>query len=116
VQIAHNVRIGAHTIMAAMSGVAGSTKLGKRCMIGGGSVMINSLTICDDVVFTFRSVVTRSVGEPGTYSGHLPAEEAGLWRKNAARFRKLDALADRLIKAERALEKLTGTTSKNDDD
>ena len=116
VQIAHNVRIGAHTIMAAMSGVAGSTKLGKRCMIGGGSVMINSLTICDDVVFTFRSVVTRSVDEPGTYSGHLPAEEAGLWRKNAARFRKLDALADRLNKAERALAKLTGTTSKNDDD
>ena len=74
VQIAHNVRLGAHTIMAAMSGVAGSTKVGKRCMIGGGVVMINQLTICDDVLFTFRSVVTRSVAEPGTYSGHLPAE------------------------------------------
>jgi UDP-3-O-[3-hydroxymyristoyl] glucosamine N-acyltransferase len=116
VQIAHNVRIGAHTIMAAMSGVAGSTKVGKRCMIGGGVVMINSLTICDDVMFTFRSIVTRSVDEAGTYSGHLPAEEAGLWRRNAARFRKLDALADRLIKAERALAKLTGTTLKNNDD
>ena len=77
VQIAHNVRLGAHTIMAAMSGVAGSTKVGKRCMIGGGAVMINHLTICDDVMFTFRSIVTRSVDEPGTYSGHLPAEEAG---------------------------------------
>jgi UDP-3-O-[3-hydroxymyristoyl] glucosamine N-acyltransferase len=116
VQIAHNARIGAHTIMAAMSGVAGSTKVGKRCMIGGGAVMINSLTICDDVMFTFRSIVTRSVDEPGTYSGHLPAEEAQLWRKNAARFRKLDALADRLIKAERVLAKLTGTTLKKDDD
>jgi UDP-3-O-[3-hydroxymyristoyl] glucosamine N-acyltransferase len=113
VQIAHNVRIGAHTIMAAMSGVAGSTKVGKRCMIGGGVVMINSLTICDDVMFTFRSVVTRSVDEPGTYSGHLPAEEAALWRKNAARFRKLDALADRLIEVERRLERITGATSKN---
>ncbi len=116
VQIAHNVRLGAHTIMAAMSGVAGSTKIGKRCMIGGGVVMINSLTICDDVMFTFRSIVTRSVDKPGTYSGHLPAEEAGLWRKNAARFRKLDALADRLIKAERALAKVTGATLKKDDD
>ena len=112
VQIAHNVRLGAHTIMAAMSGVAGSTKVGKRCMIGGGVVMINQLTICDDVMFTFRSIVTRSVDEPGTYSGHLPAEEAGAWRKNAARFRKLDALADRLIKAERELARLTGTTLK----
>jgi UDP-3-O-[3-hydroxymyristoyl] glucosamine N-acyltransferase len=87
-------------------------------MIGGGVVMINSLTICDDVVFTFRSIVTRSVDEPGTYSGHLPAEEAGLWRKNAARFRKLDALADRLVAAERALERLTPSgkkLKKNDD-
>ena len=116
VQIAHNVRLGAHTIMAAMSGVAGSTKVGKRCMIGGGTVMVNSLTICDDVTFTFRSIVTRSVDKPGTYSGHLPAEEADVWRKNAARFRKLDALADRLIKAERALAKITGLSSKNEDD
>jgi UDP-3-O-[3-hydroxymyristoyl] glucosamine N-acyltransferase len=116
VQIAHNARIGAHTIMAAMSGVAGSTKVGKRCMIGGGVVMINQLTICDDVMFTFRSIVTRSVDQPGTYSGHLPAEEAALWRKNAARFRKLDALADRLVKAERELAKLTGTTLKKQDE
>jgi UDP-3-O-[3-hydroxymyristoyl] glucosamine N-acyltransferase len=56
------------------------------------------------------------VDEPGTYSGHLPAEEAGVWRKNAARFRKLDALANRLIRAERALEKLSGTPLKNKDD
>jgi UDP-3-O-[3-hydroxymyristoyl] glucosamine N-acyltransferase len=112
VQIAHNVRLGAHTIMAAMSGVAGSTKVGKRCMIGGGVVMINQLTICDDVMFTFRSIVTRSVDEPGTYSGHLPAEEAAVWRKNAARFRKLDALADRVTKAERELAKFIGTTLK----
>jgi UDP-3-O-[3-hydroxymyristoyl] glucosamine N-acyltransferase len=116
VQIAHNVRLGAHTIMAAMSGVAGSTKVGKRCMIGGGAVMINQLTICDDVMFTFRSIVTRSVDEPGTYSGHLPAEEATAWRKNAARFRRLDALADRVAKAERELAKLTGPNLKKRDE
>jgi UDP-3-O-[3-hydroxymyristoyl] glucosamine N-acyltransferase len=106
VQIAHNVRLGEHTIIAALVGIAGSTKVGKRCMIGGATVMTNSLTICDDVVFTFSSVVTRSVDEPGTYSGHLSAEEATAWRKNAARFRNLDSLADRLIDVERELAKL----------
>jgi UDP-3-O-[3-hydroxymyristoyl] glucosamine N-acyltransferase len=116
VQIAHNVRLGAHTIMAAMSGVAGSTKVGRRCMIGGGVVMANQLTICDDVLFTFRSVVTRSVDEPGTYSGHLPAEEAAKWRKSAARFRQLDAMADRLAKLERELARSTGTKLKNNDE
>jgi UDP-3-O-[3-hydroxymyristoyl] glucosamine N-acyltransferase len=106
VQIAHNVRVGAHTVMAAMSGIAGSTRVGKRCMIGGGVTMVNSLTICDDVLFTFGSIVTRSVDEPGTYSGHLPAEEAGKWRKSAVRFRQLEELAQRLAKAERKLTKL----------
>ena len=71
VQIAHNVRVGAHTVMAAMSGAAGSTKIGKRCMIGGGVVMINQIEICDDVMFTFRGIVTKSVDTPGVYSGAL---------------------------------------------
>jgi UDP-3-O-[3-hydroxymyristoyl] glucosamine N-acyltransferase len=74
VQIAHNVRVGEHTVMAAMSGAAGSTKIGKRCMIGGGVVMINQIEICDDVLLLFRSVVSKSIDTPGTYSGALPAE------------------------------------------
>jgi UDP-3-O-[3-hydroxymyristoyl] glucosamine N-acyltransferase len=116
VQIAHNVRLGAHTVMAAMSGVAGSTKVGKRCMVGGGVVMSNGLTICDDVMFTFRSVVTRSVTEPGTYSGSLPADEAGRWRRNAARFNNLDALADRLRDVERQIKQIAATRTKDKND
>ena len=77
VQIAHNVRVGEHTVMAAMSGVAGSTKIGKRCMIGGGVVMINQIEICDDVMFMFRSVVTKSIDKPGTYSGGLARGRGG---------------------------------------
>lgn len=116
VQIAHNVRVGAHTIMAAMSGAAGSTKIGKRCMIGGGAVMVNQIEICDDVMLTFRTVVTRSIDKPGVYSGSLPAEEAGRWRRNAARFKKLDELADRLTAAERELAALTSKTGKKKTD
>lgn len=115
VQIAHNARIGEHSIMAAMSGVAGSTRVGKRCMIGGRVVMVNSIEICDDVMFTFGGIVTKSVDTPGTYSGHLPAEEQGQWRRNAARFRKLDELASRLVAAERALAKLTNNKQSTDD-
>jgi UDP-3-O-[3-hydroxymyristoyl] glucosamine N-acyltransferase len=113
VQIAHNVRVGAHTVMAAMSGAAGSTKIGKRCMIGGGVVMINSIEICDDAVFTFRSAVLKSVDEPGTYSGTLPAEQAAHWRRNAVRFRRLDELAARVTAAERLLERLAKQKKKD---
>jgi UDP-3-O-[3-hydroxymyristoyl] glucosamine N-acyltransferase len=108
------VRIGAHTAIAAFAGVAGSTKVGKRCMIAGGVIVLNSLEICDDVMFTFGSVVTKSVDEPGKYSGQLPAEPASRWQKNVARFRQLDSLADRVSAAERAVAELQD--KKNDDD
>jgi UDP-3-O-[3-hydroxymyristoyl] glucosamine N-acyltransferase len=114
VQVAHNVRIGAHTAIAAMAGIAGSTKVGRRCMIAGGVIILNSLEICDDVMFTFGSVVTKSVNEPGKYSGQLPAELSSRWQKNVARFRQLDSLAERVQAAERAVAELQD--KKNEDD
>ena len=114
VQIAHNVRVGAHTVMAAMSGAAGSTKIGQRCMVGGGVVMVGHLTICDDVMFTFRSVVTQSVAVPGVYGGSLPAEEASKWRRSAARFRQLDAMHRRLRELEERLQQIEGKKSGHD--
>jgi UDP-3-O-[3-hydroxymyristoyl] glucosamine N-acyltransferase len=46
----------------------------------------------------------------------LPAEEAAKWRKSAARFRQLDALADRLSKLERKIAETTETNLKSADD
>ena len=115
VQIAHNVRIGAHSIMAAMSGAAGSTRIGKRCMVGGGAVMINHLEICDDVLITFRSVVTKSISRSGTYSGSLPADEAPQWRRNAARFRSLDKLAARIRGIEKTIKQLSERVRRDDE-
>ncbi|HEX7080879.1 MAG TPA: UDP-3-O-(3-hydroxymyristoyl)glucosamine N-acyltransferase [Gammaproteobacteria bacterium] len=111
VQIGHNVRVGAHTAMAAMTGVAGSTRIGKRCMIAGGAAMVGHLDICDDVVMLVRSVITRSITQPGVYLGTLPADEAARWRRNAGRFRHLDELAKRL----RAVERRVGLRAHDDD-
>jgi UDP-3-O-[3-hydroxymyristoyl] glucosamine N-acyltransferase len=90
VQIAHNAHIGEHTAIAAMAGVAGSTKVGRRCMIGGAVVIVGHISICDDVLVTFHSSVMRSITEPGTYSSGLDADKAARWRRNAARLRRLD--------------------------
>ncbi|HUF72456.1 MAG TPA: UDP-3-O-(3-hydroxymyristoyl)glucosamine N-acyltransferase [Gammaproteobacteria bacterium] len=114
VQIAHNVCVGAHTVMAAMSGAAGSTKIGKRCKVGGGVAIVGHLSICDDVMFTFRSVVTKSVTEPGIYGGSLQAREASKWRRSAARFKQLDEMHDSLKRLERRFERLAGKTPDND--
>ncbi len=92
IQIGHNVQIGEHTVIAGCSGVSGSTTVGKRCMFGGQVGIAGHLTICDDVVLTGKSFVSSSIHKPGYYSSGLPVDEAGRFRKNAARFYQLDEL------------------------
>ena len=104
IQIGHNVRIGEHTAMAALCGISGSTVIGKRCMIAGAAVMVGHVTICDDVMVTFHSTVTRSIDKPGTYSSTVPADEAARWRRNAVRLRNLDEIAQQQARIERRVD------------
>jgi UDP-3-O-[3-hydroxymyristoyl] glucosamine N-acyltransferase len=101
IQIGHNVRIGAHTAIAGCTGISGSTTIGSRCMLAGQVGVAGHLSICDDVVVTGRSFVNSSIRKPGYYSGGITVDEASRFRKNAARFHRLDELA-------RQVRKLTG--------
>lgn len=105
IQVAHNVRIGEHTVVAACAGISGSTVIGRRCVIAGMVGFVGHIEVADDVVVTGRSMVSRSLDKAGTYSGALPVDEAGRWRRNSARFRKLDELT----RSVRALEKQVKT-------
>lgn len=104
VQIGHNVRIGAHTVIAGCTGVSGSTTIGERCMIAGQVGIAGHLTICDDVVVTGQSMVSSSIRKPGYYSSALSVDDAASFRKNAARFRQLDALARRFYQLRRDVD------------
>src|SRR5437867_28084 len=70
IQIAHNVYIGENTVIAAHTGIAGSTKIGKNCMLGGKVGVVGHIEICDDVIITAASNVSKSITKPGTYSGY----------------------------------------------
>jgi len=70
IQIAHNVEIGENTVIAAHTGIAGSTKIGKNCMLGGKVGVVGHITICDDVIITAASNVSKSITKPGIYSGY----------------------------------------------
>jgi UDP-3-O-[3-hydroxymyristoyl] glucosamine N-acyltransferase len=96
IQIGHNARIGAHTAMAGCSAVAGSATIGRYCLIGGGAGVLGHLDVCDRVVITAMSLVTSAIREPGEYSSGTPLMDNRSWRKNAARFKHLDALARQL--------------------
>jgi UDP-3-O-[3-hydroxymyristoyl] glucosamine N-acyltransferase len=101
IQIAHNVRIGEHTAMAAQSGVSGSTVIGKRCMFAGQSGLVGHITICDDVVIGGATMVSKDIREPGFYSASFPAEKDREWKRKVARFRRLDHLAQRVASLEK---------------
>lgn len=99
--IAHNVHIGEHTAMAAMSAIAGSTVIGKRCMFAGKSGAVGHITICDDVIVGGQSYISKDVTEPGAYAASFPAETDRSWAKQVARFRRLSVLIERVKKLEK---------------
>lgn len=111
VQIAHNVRIGALSMLAGMVGIAGSTRIGKGVWMGGQVGIINHLEIGDGARLAVATKVLRDVPAGETMSGHpaRPHREdlqrqaaAGRVPKIMERLRALEAevraLADRADK------------------
>ena len=105
IQIGHNCVIGAHTAMAGCVGVAGSAKIGKYCTFGGAAMVLGHLTIADKVHISSGSMVSRSILEPGQYTGFYPLAKNADWEKSAAIVRNLDTMRDKI----RALEKTIKT-------
>ncbi|MGE4125706.1 MAG: UDP-3-O-(3-hydroxymyristoyl)glucosamine N-acyltransferase [Pusillimonas sp.] len=101
IMIAHNVKVGDHTAMAACVGVAGSTTIGRRCTIGGASMLSGHITLGDDVHVSGGTAITSNVLEPGRYTGVYPFAEHTHWQKNAAVVSQLSQLRRRV----RACEK-----------
>ncbi|MEQ1440237.1 UDP-3-O-(3-hydroxymyristoyl)glucosamine N-acyltransferase [Fontimonas sp. SYSU GA230001] len=114
IMIAHNCRIGAHTAIAACTGIAGSTRIGSRCMIGGAAGIAGHIEIADDVVLLGRAMVTGSILHKGVYGSGLPLDEAREWRRTVARIRRLGKLEERLRSVERRLG-LGASTTESDE-
>ena len=102
IMVAHNVRIGAHTAIAACTGISGSVTIGRRCMVGGGVGFAGHISVADDVVITAYTAVSHSLTTPGVYSSAIPLEDARTWRRLVARFKRSGLLEARVRKLERA--------------
>ena len=96
IQVGHNVRIGAHTAIAACAGIAGSARIGRYCRIGGASGIAGHITITDNVEISTYTLVTKSIDQPGTYTGAYVFEPHRQWLRNAVQLRHLAELADRV--------------------
>ena len=104
IQIAHNVVIGEHAAMAGCVGVAGSTRIGRRCTVGGAGMIIGHLELADDVHVSAGTMVTRSLRQSGQYTSLFPLERHEEWLLTAAQIKRLVKLAARVSELEKKLE------------
>lgn len=100
IQIAHNVRIGDHTAIAACVGVAGSAVIGAHCQIGGAAGVLGHLSIADGTVIGPMSLVTSTITQADKYVGVFPLQTQTQWEKSAAIVRRLPELRQK-VRAQR---------------
>ncbi len=106
IQIGHNCQIGAHTAMAGCVGVAGSAIIGKHCTFGGAAMVLGHLTIADNVHISSGSMVSRSINEPGQYTGFYPLAKNAEWEKSAVIVRNLPSMREKIRELEKNIKSL----------
>jgi UDP-3-O-[3-hydroxymyristoyl] glucosamine N-acyltransferase len=102
IQVAHNVEIGENTAIAAMSAIAGSTKLGRQNIVGGQAGFTGHIQTTDNVIVGAQSGVSKSLTKPGLYMGS-PAMNGREKLKLEGAMRLLPELIERVKKLEEQL-------------
>lgn len=102
IQIAHNVEIGKNTVIAAQTGVAGSSKVGENCMIGGQVGIAGHLTLGNNIKIQAQSGIGRNLKDNDVVQGS-PAFGYGDYNKSYVYFKNLPKLAASINKLEKEL-------------
>lgn len=112
VQIAHNVKIGAFTVIAGCAAISGSTTIGKMCIIGGAANFAGHLQIADQTTISGNTSVMKSINTPGQhYTSVYPMLPHAEWEKNAAITRGLDKMRAKLKALEAQIKLLINQKS-----
>ncbi len=103
IQVGHNVEIGDNTVIAAQTGIAGSTKIGKYCMFGGQIGIAGHITIADEVKLAAQSGVGKSITQKGAVQMGAPSFDVVQYNKAYIVFRKLPEIYKQLTAIEKQL-------------
>lgn len=105
IQVAHNVEIGKNTVIAAQTGIAGSTKIGENCMIGGQAGIAGHLTIGNNVRIQAQSGIGRNIKDNEILQGS-PAFGYSNYYKSYVYFKKLPELVATINSLEKEIKAL----------
>lgn len=109
IQIAHGVEIGENTVIAAQTGISGSTTIGSRVMIGGQAGFVGHIDVGDGMIVGAQAGITKSYDIHGMISGYPARPQMEAMRIEAA-MSKLPELLRRVRELERKLEVLANTS------
>lgn len=112
IQIGHNCRIGAHSVIAGCVGIAGSARIGRHCRIGGAAMILGHLSIADGITISPGTMITRSLSQADTYTALMPFQTHAEWLKTAANVRHLEAMSQRLKQLEKEIAALKVQSNK----
>ena len=110
IQIAHNVEIGEHTVVAAQTGISGSTKVGHHCKFGGQVGFVGHITIGDYAICGAQAGITKSIKEKEFVSGYPARPHKQQLKIEAAQsrlpnlLRKVNALEKKIEQLEKKLK------------
>lgn len=107
VQIAHNVEVGSHTVIAAQAGVSGSTKIGNRVMVGGQAGFAGHIQIADGVKVNGQSGINRSIKAVDVTVTGTPATDFTAAMRSQAVIKRLPELEKRIAELEQLIQKLS---------
>ena len=105
IQVAHNVEIGKNTVIAAQTGIAGSTKIGENCKIGGQVGIVGHISIGNNVRIQAQSGISRNVSDNEVIQG-TPAIGYNDFNKSYVYFKKLPELVATINSLEKEIKAL----------
>jgi UDP-3-O-[3-hydroxymyristoyl] glucosamine N-acyltransferase len=106
IQVAHNVEIGENTVIAAQTGISGSTKIGKNVMIGGQVGFVGHIEIGDNTTIGAQSGVSKSLPPNSVFFGY-PARPIMQAKREEAALRKLPDLLKRISELEATVNNIS---------
>lgn len=104
IQVAHNVEIGENTVIAAQSGISGSSTVGKNCMFGGQVGISGHISIADEVKIGAQSGISNHIREKGITVLGSPAFDISMFKRAFAYFRNLPKVMKRIEQLEQKLK------------
>lgn len=106
VQVAHNVEIGENCVLAAQTGIAGSSKIGKHVMFGGQSGVVGHIQVADGTMLGAKAGVTGTIKVPGQIYSGFPAVPINTFRRSYVVNKNLPELQKTVNQLTKKIEEL----------